>query len=199
VDVSLRMKSILVFSDLHAISRELQDIIPVLENVDLSFFCGDIIGYGKDIDSCIDFVFNNIDLVVLGNHERLAVSDEDINNQIPAVQKSTLYARSKLTSKQKELLLSLPTEIWYEDLYITHSINDDYLRTETEFEKLFKKMREETKYAFFGHTHEQVLISRNNKTIINPGSITKGRRGLQRGYVLMNAGKLTFARLEPII
>ena len=167
--------------------------------MDLSIFCGDIIGYGQDIDSCIDFVFNNIDLVVLGNHERLAVSDEDINSQIPAVQNSTLYTRSKLTSKQKELLLSLPTEIWCEDLYITHSINDDYLRTETEFEKLFKKMREETKYAFFGHTHEQVLISRNNKTIINPGSITKGRRGLQRGYVLMNAGKITFARLEPII
>jgi predicted phosphodiesterase len=86
-----------------------------------------------------------------------------------------------------------------EDLYLTHSINDEYLRTEVGFDKLFKKMREDTNYAFFGHTHEQVLISRNNKTIINPGSITKGRRGLQRGYVLMNAGKLIFVRLEPIL
>jgi predicted phosphodiesterase len=195
----LSMKNILVFADLHANSRALEDIIPVLKAVDLSIFCGDIIGYGKDIDSCIDFVLKNIDLVVIGNHERLAVSEEDIGSQIPAVQKSALYNRSKLTSKQRELLVSLPTEIWYEDLFITHSINDEYLRTEADFEKLFKKMREETRYAFFGHTHEQVLISRNNKTIINPGSITKGRRGLQRGYVLMNTGKVTFTRLEPII
>jgi putative phosphoesterase len=193
------MKNILVFADLHANSRALEDIIPVLKDMDLSIFCGDIIGYGKDIDICIDFVLNNIDLVVIGNHERLAVSEEDIGSQIPAVQKSTIYARSKLTSKQKELLISLPTEIWYQDLYVTHSINDEYLRTDADFEKLFKKMREETRYAFFGHTHEQLLISRNNKTIINPGSITKGRRGLQRGYVFMNAGEVAFARLEPII
>jgi predicted phosphodiesterase len=151
------MKNILVFADLHANSRALEDIIPMLETVDLSIFCGDIIGYGKDIDSCIDFVLNNIDLVVIGNHERLAVSEEDIHGQTPEVQKSTLYNRHKLTSKQRELLISLPTEIWYEDLYITHSINDEYLRTDVGFEKLFNKMREETKYAFFGHTHEQQL------------------------------------------
>jgi putative phosphoesterase len=193
------MKNILVFADLHANSRALEDIMPVLEEVDLSIFCGDIIGYGKDIDDSIDFVLKNIDLVVIGNHERLAFSDEDVSSQTPAVQKSTLFIRSKLTSKQRELLASLPTETWYEDLYVTHSINDEYLRTDAGFEKIFKKMREETRYAFFGHTHEQVLISRNNKTIINPGSITKGRRGLQRGYVLMNAGKVTFVRLEPIL
>ena len=198
-NVRLSMKSILVFSDLHANSRALEDIIPVLKEVDLSIFCGDILGYGKDIASCIDFVLNNIDLVVIGNHERLAVSEEDIGSQIPAVQKSTLYNRSKLTSKQKELLMALPTEIWYEDFYITHSIKDDYLRTDADFEKLFSRMREDTRYAFFGHTHEQVLISRNNKTIINPGSITKGRRGLQRGYVLMHSGEIAFVRLEPIL
>jgi putative phosphoesterase len=193
------MKKILVFSDLHANSRALEDIVPVLEDVDLSIFCGDIIGYGKDIDSCIDFVLNNIDLVVIGNHERLAVSEEDVSSQIPAVQKSTLYARNKLTSKQKELLMALPTEIWHNDLYITHSIKDEYLRTDSGFQNLFNMMRDETRYAFFGHTHEQVLISRNNKTIINPGSITKGRRGLQRGYVLMKSGEISFIRLEPIL
>jgi predicted phosphodiesterase len=195
----LSIKKVLVFSDLHANSRALEDIIPVLKDVNLSIFCGDILGYGKDIDYCIDFVLKNIDLVVLGNHERLAVSEEDLGSQIPAVQKSALYARSKLTSKQRDLLISLPVEIWYEDLYITHSITDEYLRTDAGFEKIFKKMREDTRYAFFGHTHEQVLISRNNKTIINPGSITKGRRGLQRGYVLMNSGDVAFVRLEPII
>jgi predicted phosphodiesterase len=192
------MKKILVFADLHANSRALADIIPVLKDVDLSIFCGDIIGYGQDIDFCIDFVLKNIDLVVIGNHERLAFSEEDISGQTQEVQKSTLYNRSKLTSKQKELLVSLPSEIWYEDLYITHSINDEYLRADASFEKLFGRMREDTRYAFFGHTHEQVLISRNNKTIINPGSITKGRRGLQRGYVLMNSGEIAFVRLEPI-
>ena len=76
------MKKILVFSDLHANSRALEDLLPLLKDVDLSIFCGDIIGYGKDIDSCIDFVLTNIDLIVIGNHERLSISDEDIDCQI---------------------------------------------------------------------------------------------------------------------
>ena len=94
-NVRLSMRRILVFSDLHANYRALENIIPVLKNVDLSIFCGDILGYGKDIGSCIDFVLNNIDLIVIGNHERLAVSEEDIGSQIPAVQKSTLFTRRK--------------------------------------------------------------------------------------------------------
>ena len=192
------MKKILVFADLHANSRALEDIRPILKDVDLSIFCGDIIGYGKDIDYCIDFIIENIDLVVQGNHETLAVSDEDVGSQIPAVQKSAIYNRRKLTTKQRAYLVTLPTEIWYEDLYITHSVNNEYLRTNVGFEKLFKKMRENTRYAFFGHTHEQVLFSRNNKTIINPGSITKGRRGLDRGYVLIDSRRIDFVRLEPL-
>jgi Icc-related predicted phosphoesterase len=59
------MKKILVFSDLHANKQALADIIPLIKEVDLSIFCGDILGYGKDIDYCIDFILNNVDLVVL--------------------------------------------------------------------------------------------------------------------------------------
>jgi hypothetical protein len=40
------MKNILVvFADLHTSSRALEDITPALEDVALSIFCGDIIGY----------------------------------------------------------------------------------------------------------------------------------------------------------
>jgi hypothetical protein len=41
----------------------LADIIPIIKEVDLSIFCEDILGYGKDIEHCIDFILNNVDLV----------------------------------------------------------------------------------------------------------------------------------------
>ena len=175
------------------------DIAPVIKEVDVSIFCGDILGYGTDIDYCIDFVLNNIDLVVLGSHDRLAITDESLGGQLPVVRESILFTRSKLSTAQIEAISSLPKEIWYEDMYITHSIGDDYLRDEDDFKRLYEKMHKDTKYAFFGHTHEQVLHKRNNKIIINPGSITKGRRGFPRSYVIIHGESIKFINLEVIL
>jgi putative phosphoesterase len=193
------MRKMLVFSDLHANRRALEDISPVLKEVDLSVFCGDLLGYGKDIDYCIDFVLKNVDLVVAGDHERLAVTNESLERQLPVVVESTLYNRSKLSAEQKKMISSLPTEIWHEDMYITHSINDDYLRIEKDFNRLYDRMHRDTNYALFGHTHEQVLVKYKNKTIINPGSITKGRRGFHRSYVIIHGEHIEFVNLEDIL
>jgi putative phosphoesterase len=193
------MRNILVFSDLHANRRALEDIIPVLPEADISVFCGDLLGYGRDIDYCMDFVLKNVDLVVAGDHERLATSRESLKNQLPAVRESTIYTRSKLSKEQKKMISSLPTEIWYEDMYITHTINDGYLRTEKDFKRLYDRLHKDTNYVFFGHTHEQVLSKQNNKIFINPGSITKGRRGFHRGYVTIRGENIKFVELEDIL
>jgi len=193
------MRNLLVFSDLHANRRALDDIVPALRKVDLSVFCGDLLGYGKDIDYCVDFVLKNIDIVVAGDHDRLATTRESLKKQLPVVRESTLYTRSKLSAAQRKLISSLPTEVWYEDIYATHSINDDYLRTEKDFKRLCSRMRKDTNYAFFGHTHEQALFKNGGKTVINPGSITKGRRGSNRSYALIRDGKVEFVDLEDIL
>ena len=190
---------ILAFSDLHANKGALADITSLIKEVDISIFCGDILGYGRDIDYCIDFVLNNVDLVVLGNMDRLAITNEILEGQLPVVKESILFTRSKLSAEQIEKLSSLPNEIWHEDMYITHSLGDDYLRDENDFRSLCEKMHEDTNYAFFGHTHEQVLYECNNKTIINPGSITKGRRGFPRSYVIIQGKSIEFINLEAIL
>ena len=190
---------ILIFSDLHANKRALADIAPLIKEVDISIFCGDILGYGKDIDYCIDFVLNNVELIVLGNMDRLAITDESLERQLPVVKDSILFTRNKLHREQIEKLLCLPKEIWYKEIYITHSLGDDYLRDEYNFRRLCERMHKDTSYAFFGHTHEQVLYKCNNKTIINPGSITKGRRGFPRSYVIIQDKNVEFINLEDIL
>jgi putative phosphoesterase len=193
------MQRILVFSDLHASKRALEDIIPALEKVDLSICCGDFLGYGKDIDYCLEYVLKNVDLVVLGNHERLAITNENLENQHPAVIESILNLRNKLSLEQKKALSSLSKEIWHEDMYITHSIEDEYLRTQNDFQRFYSKLTKDVKYVFFGHTHEQVFFKIENRIIINPGSITRGRGGHKRGFVLINEGKFEFVNLEKIL
>jgi predicted phosphodiesterase len=177
----------------------LEDIAPILREVNLSVFCGDLLGYGKDISYCIEFVLKNVDIVVLGDHERMAITNEKLDRQLPVVRESTIYTRNELSANQKKLLSSLPTEIWHKDLYVTHSINDDYLRSEEDCRKLCDRMGEHTRYAFFGHTHEQLLLRYGNKTIVNPGSITKGRRGFNRSYAIVSNGKVRFVNLEKIL
>ena len=177
------------------------DIIPILEEFDLTIFCGDLLGYGKDIDYCLDYVLNNVDLVVAGNHERLIVTGESLERQLPRIRESVLYTKSKLSAEQIKMLSSLPNEIWYKDLYITHSIGDDYLRTENDIKRLRDKMHKDTKYALFGHTHERVLFNCENKTYINPGSISmRARRGgFHRGYCVIQDGFVDFVDLEDLL
>jgi putative phosphoesterase len=193
------LRKTVVFSDLHANRQALKDIMPVLQEADLTIFCGDLLGYGKDIDYCIDFILKNVNLVVAGDHERLATTQENLEKQLPIVRESTLYTRSNLSAEQRKIISSLPTEIWYEDIYMTHSINDDYLRTPRDIKRLYERMHKDTNYAFFGHTHEQALLKYKDKTIVNPGSITKGRRGFRRSYAIVRGDNVEFVNLEDIL
>ena len=193
------MSEILIFSDLHANKRALQDIGPVVKRADLSIFCGDVVGYGVDIDSSIDFIKNNVDCAVAGNHDKLAVNNIDLSQQALVVQKSITYTRRVLSQKQIKFLSALPDELWLHNIYVTHSIGDTYLRSSQDLKMLCKRMKRDTKYAFFGHTHEQLFCEYDDKVIINPGSITKGRRGKTRGYVLMQNDDIQFVSLSAII
>ncbi|GAB6056822.1 hypothetical protein JCM15415_21380 [Methanobacterium movens] len=191
--------NMLVFSDLHAQKESLQDIKSLLKEVDFSIFCGDLLGYGTDINECMDFILKKIDLVVLGNHDRMCISGENLVNQHPVVQESILYTRERLSPSQIQSLSSLKKEIIHQDLYITHSLGDDYLRSRDDFLRLIHHAPRDSKYIFWGHTHEQLIFKWKDKTVINPGSLTKGRRGHPRGYALLEEEHIEFIQLEDII
>jgi putative phosphoesterase len=190
---------IMAFSDLHANLKSTKDLEPLLEEVDLSIFCGDLLGYGTDINQCLEFVVDAVDLVVRGNHDRMAISGESLENQHPVVKKSLEYTRKQLNEEQIDLITSLPEEIFFKGIYITHSMGDRYLREEKDFIDFYKTLKPAVKYAFFGHTHQQAFCEIDNKIMINPGSITKGRRGFKRGYVLLDEGEIKFIKLEDIL
>ena len=192
------MGKILVFSDLHANKRAVEDLLSAIENVDLTICCGDFLGYGKEIHFCTDFVLKNVDLVVQGDHERLAANSEPLDRQLQIVRESTLYTRSKLSSNERNFLSSLQTEISYNKMFVTHSIGDRYLRTAEDFIQLCDIAPKHVKYLFFGHTHEQVLFKHENKIVINPGSITKGRRGFKRGYAIIDDENVQFVNFGDI-
>ncbi|GAG22538.1 unnamed protein product, partial [marine sediment metagenome] len=168
-------------------------------DVDLSIFCGDILGYGRDIDFCVDFILSNVDITILGNHDRLAITNENLDAQLPMVKESIFFARSKLSLAQKEIISSLPEKIQHENMHIVHSIGDEYLRNEDDFKRLCRESPKDAKYVFFGHTHEQVLYKYQNKIIVNPGSITKGRNSFPRSYVIIQGENTKFVDLEVIL
>ena len=104
---------------MHANKQALLDIELVLKEFDLSIFCGDVLGYGIEIDYCIDFILNKIDLVVIGNHDRLAITSESLENQDRLVKNSIEFTRTKLSSLQIKLIRDLPSQINFENIYIS--------------------------------------------------------------------------------
>ena len=99
----------------------------------------------------------HVDLAVLGNHDRMSINKENLNNQHPVVRDSIEYTRKKLSNEQVLLLSSLKSEIYFEDMYITHSLGDDYLRSKKDLIRLINHASPETRYIFFGHTHVWIL------------------------------------------
>ena len=96
-----------------------------------------------------------------------------MEGEYPVVRESILFTRSKLTMEQIKIISSLPKEICYENIYVTHSIGDNYLRTKDDFKRLCKITSKDIKYIFFGHTYEKIIYKCNNKIVINPDLLQK--------------------------
>ena len=126
----------------------------------------------------------------------MAITDEDLERQLPVVKESTMYTRSKLSLEQKRRF-ELPTEICREGIYVAHSIGDYYLRTEQDFKRICDGAERMSTMYFSG-----IRMSRSHLIKVRP-SLTwiynKGKKGFKRSYVLIDEDKIHFVNLEDIL
>lgn len=194
----------LVISDIHS---NLEALTAVLAHrTDEQILClGDIIGYGADPKACIDLIRDIGAPCVLGNHEAVQLDLTELGNFNRLARESALFTQSCLTQDELAWIGSLPTELIYNNIYLSHgsSFEPDhfhYLMPQdvhspqlilsfTRLEKL------DINLAFNGHTHvpgyftggehqvtftplkpgTQVQLDKNQRYIINCGSVGQPR------------------------
>lgn len=167
---------------------------------------GDIVNRFEDYtdNRCIDLVRNNVDFCVKGNHE-----DKQPHN-----------IKEKISSENLEYIANLSDIEVLDNILLFHSsLREDGLRLKniTQIEKEAEYIKQnfpQTKFAFFGHSHEKgAYVTENNSikkleddeihlnqkelNLINPGGIGLWH-DLQKTFARIDFdnGRLNFFTLE---
>ncbi|AAT43677.1 metallophosphoesterase family protein [Picrophilus oshimae] len=173
---------ILIISDIHGNYDALSSIN---ESYDKMIFLGDAVDYGPEPDRVMDFLRENSDINIMGNHDNAVAYNQDCMCSFD------MHDLSERTREKISMKLLGKNDIDYikgfksyaeinidnKRFYATHGSPMNNLNGylfATEAEMLYKKREFMEKYDFIlvGHTHFMMMY--RNK-IINPGSAGQPR------------------------
>jgi predicted phosphodiesterase len=152
----------LVVSDLHANREALEGVLADAAGLyERIVCCGDIAGYGPDPNYVIDWVRDNVAVVIRGNHDRACAGLLDLDDFNPVARAACLWTMRELTSENISYLTGLsegPVKV--ENFQLAHGSpldEDEYLLSLADARPVLRKL--ETSFVFFGHTHLQGTFS----------------------------------------
>ena len=148
----------LIVSDLHANQEALDAVVGEARGRwDAAICCGDLVGYGADPNSVVDWVRANCALVVRGNHDRACTGLEDLEWFNPVAKAAALWTGQALTPPNRAWVRELPRgPLMLEQFEVAHGSphdEDEYVMAGGEAAAAFAYL--ECRLAFFGHTHVQ--------------------------------------------
>ena len=162
--------------------------------------CGDLVGYGADPNPCVEWVRENAQEVIRGNHDRACCGQENLEWFNPFARASAIWTGENLTPENLAYLRTLargPKPIGASNVFqILHGSpldEDEYVIGLQEASQFAGYL--EWPLSFFGHTHLQggFLYARSRvKSLAAPGA---GEDSLTlaidpRYYYLVNPGSV---------
>ena len=195
----------LILSDLHANREALEAVLrDASGRYDRILCLGDVVGYGADPNHAVEWVRANAAAVIRGNHDRVCVDEDSIEDYNYAAQASAEWTRGALTHENSAFLRNLargPLRIDGFDLCHGSPLDEDeYLIDPGDVAPLRQEL--DARVTFFGHTHVQggFLIARGGIKRFAPGNLGKNdvlEIGLDY-YYLINPGSVGQPRdLDP--
>ena len=180
-----------IISDIHGNVKALNAVLKELtkQNIEKIICLGDLIGGSPMSEEVVQKIIEIKDklIIVRGNRERYiiegmpkVVHDEKIEVS-KEQQERFMWLKNSLRDSYKEYIHDLPKELTYEvedkKIYICHypMKKDGNFRkhfknaTPEENEEMFKGI--DADIYLYGHTHEEIYNSINNKMYINPGAL----------------------------
>lgn len=199
-----------VISDIHGNWEALKEVEKLGKKLKVdSWWClGDIVGYYPQARECVEWVADNCEIVVKGNHDYATIDISITKNFTPIAREAILFTRKVLEEKHLEFLQSLPLVYETDEISLSHSnpFNPEswfYVFDAFDvFCLLSGREKENLKRIYLiGHTHiptvflwdyEKVIedyfpvkISDGKVYVINPGSVGQPRDGVNRASFLI--------------
>lgn len=195
---------ILVISDIHANSAALEAI---REPFDICFCLGDLVDYGPDPATCVQWVMDRRCEVVRGNHDHGTAHSVNVVGDtgfryLTSVTRPLQWAA--LDTDQRRYLARLPVTrrvvvdgVRYLLVHGTpRDPLDEYLRRDPA--AWAEQVRDqEADVVCVGHSHMQFDIDAGGVRILNPGSVGLPRDGDPRAaYAIIENGRIQLKRIN---
>lgn len=217
----------LIISDLHSNLESLERFIQISKTIphDQKVCLGDIVGYNANPNECVDWVRDNVDVVLAGNHDYAVVGKTDTSYFNPYAYEACMWTREALTEDNIEYLGSLPTQREQNGILWVHSSPFEpnewhYVNNKYDGEENFPHFK--AQWCFLGHSHKPVVLEQHPggaveavyggavhhwdytlkpdcRYIINVGSLGQPRDGIPDPcFVVFDSDKssVTFRRYE---
>lgn len=205
-----------IYSDIHGNLEALDRVLESMNRlgVERKVCLGDIVGYGPFPNECAEKVAKESDIVILGNHDSVAVgneSSEDWNNY--NAQKAIEWTAKTLSSSNAEWLKGLPFMVSEGPLCFVHASPWEpaqwrYVSSLDDAVDAFSFFTE--KMCFIGHTHWPIIVIMegeqsfrvsetlfhtlrpNQRLLVNDGSVGQPRdRNPLASWCLCDTEKMT--------
>ena len=155
----------LIFSDLHSNLESLEKFIQISATLphDQKVSLGDTVGYNVNPNECVDWVRENVDIALAGNHDYAAVGKINTDYFNPYALEACLWTRNALTEQNMEYLSSLPIKREQDGVLWVHSSPFEpeewhYVNNQYDGEENFPHF--EAQWCFLGHSHKPVILER---------------------------------------
>ena len=183
----------LIFSDLHSNLESLNAFQSNIASIkhDVKVCLGDTVGYGADPNPCLEWVKENSDIILAGNHDYGAVGKTNTDYFNRYAKQACNWTKNELTSINIEFLCSLPVEKVEYGVHWAHSSPFEPKRwhyvTSALDRKQFEHFNESV--CFLGHTHIPHILELSPDASVNEYYVSQMTLKKDCRYII-NAGSL---------
>lgn len=180
-----------IVSDIHSNLEALLKAFELVESRGVrEIVClGDIVGYGANPNECLELIFRKCSIVLLGNHDQAAIDLTEAEQFNQHARVAAHWTSARLLASNKERLHQLLTTAVFSDAFLVHSSPDEpeawnYILSTFDAHQAFRHFSE--RICFVGHSHVPGVfgettaskkVTRDDRFIVNVGSVGQPRDG----------------------
>ncbi len=197
---------VLLMSDIHSNWPALKTLISVAGKVDFIIHAGDSVGYYSFPNECVDWLKNNCNVNVMGNHDYAVINNDYSGFSIDS-QRILHWTEGELSINNLKYLSNLPQK-WVgvvDNLSVgvihgglTNPLNEviNPVAPEELLNNYLKTLG--VKLIVVGHSHQLFVRKVSNGLIINPGSAGQPRDyNTNPSFVIININNGVITSIAP--
>jgi len=204
------MKKIAILSDIHANRQALKAVLDdcKIEGVNAFWLLGDYVDYGASpIPVMHTLQTLTVEHALAGNHEACLFNSDVKSSQTPhglISYENTLRIFQQEPSQFEWVKTLQPMKLVNDTILLVHGTPEQpywgkFLpsNNQEEIQSMFAYMeKERLEYMFLGHSHISFMMTKNGRSIINPGSVGQPRNGYPLAqYVVFDNGNIKFKKI----